>query len=96
MQKPRGDGTSRGSGTTGDRCCYELGVPSCYQLDLTLVHNVRERANSGLPACRTTRKEVVIKVHAVMTALPPAVVLWGMIMRVMNSIEITVKVKRRD
>jgi hypothetical protein len=34
--------------------------------------------------------------HGLVTALPPAVVLWGMIMQVMKSVEITVKVKRRD
>jgi len=33
--------------------------------------------------------------HGLVTALPPAVVLWGMIMRFMDSVEITVKMKRR-
>lgn len=34
--------------------------------------------------------------HELVTALPPAVVLWGMIMRVMKNVEVTVTVKRRD
>lgn len=34
--------------------------------------------------------------HGLVTALPPALVLWGMIMRVMSEVKITVKVEWRD